>query len=300
MQLSKIVWVFIVLCVSVEVRAEDEFVNKYRNYTPQQIADLPEKERSSKVPMMYSFAARSGLAKGAELQFAMQLNTLMYPGIDDYESAVKSFQGDLGDKATGILTVWQIHNLEKRSGFQKLSRVSFPSDYYSRKSDDYATVRGTMMIHGERIAWPVNYFQLKCYKSGMYCELDELYLIFPDNNSWTQTFDVMQKRTQYYDVTNWSNDIVDAVPSDQGDGCRVTALNLNFKAKEFYQITRNGTEKCEILGVALPKLERPQVAQVVDGEGIINREFRELREKAFSFLSREFRGKVEKLKAENK
>ncbi|UZJ44463.1 hypothetical protein OOT55_17675 [Marinimicrobium sp. C6131] len=300
MQFSKIILVLLAWCMSILVHADDDAVEKYRNYTPQQLTDLPEKERSSSVPMIYSFAARSGLSKGAELLFAMQLNTLMYPGVDDYENAVKLFQKDLGDKATGVLTVWQIHNLEKRSDYQKLSRVSFPSDHYSKKTDKYATVSGTMMIQDERIAWPVNHVQLKCYKEDKYCELDQLYLVFPSDDSWSQTFNVMQDTTQYYNITNWSDDIVDAVPSDLGSGCRVTALNLNFKTKEFYQITRNGTGECETMGVTLPKLERPRIAQIVDGKDIINSQFGELRKKAFSFLSSTFREKVEKLETESK
>lgn len=299
MHLSRIVLVIAVFIMTNVTVADDTAVKKYRNYTPQQLADLPEKERSSSVPMMYSFAARNGLSKGSELMFAMQLNTLMYVGVNDYKNAVKSFQKDLGDKATGVLTVWQIHNLEKRSALQKLSRVSFPSDYYSNKNDTYATVEGTMMIHDERIAWPVNHVQLECYKADKYCKLNQLYLVFPSDDSWLQTFNVMQDTPEYYDITNWSDDIVDAVPSDPGSGCRVTAFNLNFKTKEFYQITRNGTGECEAMGVTFPKLEKPRISQIVDGEDIINKEFGELQKKAFSFLSRDFREKVKKLEAES-
>ena len=298
--LSRIILAIAIISEACVAIADDDAVEKYRNYTPQQLAELPEKERSSSVPMMYSFAARNGLSKGADLLFAMQLNTLMYAGVSNYEGAVKSFQKDLGDKVTGILTVWQIHNLEKRSDFQKLSRISFPSDYSSRKTDSYATISGTMMIHDERIAWPVNHVQLKCYKADKYCVLNQLSLVFPKDDSWSQTYSVMQDSPQYYDITNWTDDIVDAVPSDPGSGCRVTGFNLNFKTKEFYQITRNGTGECETMGVTIPKLEKPRIAQIVDGEDIINKEFGDLRQKAFSFLSSTFREKVKKLEAESK
>lgn len=287
--------------ISSVVLADDSAVEKYRNYTPKQLADLSKEDRSSSVPMMYSFAARSGLSKDSDLLFAMQLNTLMYPGVGDYENAIKSFQKDLGDKATGVLTVWQIHNLEKRSSIQKLSRVSFPSDYFSAKTDTYAKVSGTMMIHDDRIAWPVNYVQLECYKSGKYCELNQLYLVFPDEDSWSQTFSVLQDTPQFYDITNWSDDIVDAKPSDPGNGCKVTNFNLNFKTKEFYQITRNGTGDCKTtLGTTFPKLEKPRISQIVDGKDIIDKEFSALNDKAFSFLSSSFKSKVRKLDAEDK
>lgn len=300
MHSSKIILVIAVISSACVALADDVTVEKYRNYTPQQLADLPEKERSSSVPIMYSFAARNGLSKGADLLFAMQLNTLMYAGLSDYEGAVKSFQKDLGDKPTGALTVWQIHNLEKRSDFQKLSKISFPSDYSSIKTDSYATVSGTMMIHDERIAWPVNHVQLKCYKADKYCELNQLYLEFPKDDSWSQTFGIMQDTPQFYDITNWSNDVIDAVPVDIGSGCRITGLNLNFKTKEFYQITRNGTSECEMMGVDFPKLEKPRITQIVAGEKIIKKEFEDLHQKAFLFLSSVFREKVKKLSAESK
>ncbi len=56
----------------------------------------------------------------------MELNALMYPGLHDFEGAVKLFQKDLGDEPTGILTVWQIHNLQKRAEMQKLGQLIFP------------------------------------------------------------------------------------------------------------------------------------------------------------------------------
>lgn len=47
-------------------------------------------------------------------------------------------------------------------------------------------------------------------------------------------------------------------------------------------------------------LEKPRIAQIVDGEEIINKEFGDLRQKSFPFLSSTFRGKIEKLEAESK
>lgn len=295
MNLSTIILATSITALSYAAVADDNAVKKYGKLTPQQLADLPESERSASVPIMYTQAARKGLSQGADLLFAMQLNTLMYEGIHNYEKAVKSFQKDLGEQSTGTLTVWQIHNLEKRSDFQKLATISFPSDYYSTKTDSYATVKGTMMIHDDQIAWPVNHVQLNCYKKDKYCEMRQLYLEFPKDDSWIYNYNVIQDSPQYYEITNWSNDIIDAVPSDPSSTCRVTSFNLNFKTKEFYQITRNGSGDCEILGQEIPKLEKPRIAQIVDGEEIINKEFAALSRKAFSFLSSDFRERVEKL-----
>lgn len=257
--------------------ADEDAMLKYKDFTPQELATLSEEERHSSVPMAYSSAAGTGLSKGSKLLFAMQLNTLMYPAIGNYKLAVKQYQRDLGDKGTGILTVSQIYKLGKRSEFQKLSKVFFPNQYSSYKAKNFASVQGTMVIHDERIAYPVNHTKLTCYKSGNYCELEQLYLSFPKIDSWSANFQVMEAATEYFDITSWEENTIDAIPSDSGSGCRKTSFNLNFKTKEFYQITRNGDKECEVLGTTFPKLEKPRIAQIVDGEKIINTEFTNLK-----------------------
>jgi len=272
--------------------ADDNATLKYKDFTPQQLATLSKEERQNSVPMSYSSAARTGLSEGSELLFKMQLNSLMYPAIDNYQLAIKQYQRDLGDKYTGILTVSQISKLSKRSDFQKLSRVFFPNQYSSYIANGSASVQGTMMIHDEKIAYPVNHTKLTCYKSGNYCELDQLYLIFPKMDSWGTNFHVMEASTEYFNITSWDENTIDAVPSDAGSGCRKTSFNLNFKTKEFYQITRNGGQKCEINGTTIPKLEKPRVAQIVDGKTIINREFSGLNKIVFEMLSTDFQSKI--------
>ena len=283
------------LLIAVTASADEEAMLKYKDFTPKELAALPEKERHSSVPMAYSSAAGTGLSKGAELIFSMQLNTLMYPGIDNYKLAVKQYQKDLGDNDTGILTVSQIYKLEKRSEFQKLSRVFFPDQYSSYKAKNSASVQGTMMIHDENIAYPVNHIKLTCYKADNYCELKQLYLSFPKIDSWGVNFHVMEAVTEFFDITRWDENTIDALPSDPGSGCRKTSLNLNFKTKEFYQITRNGDKDCEINGVSFPKLEKPRIAQIVDGEKIINAEFAKLKKMAFEMLSVNFQNAITKL-----
>lgn len=156
---------FMGLFVVTLASADEKAVQKYRNYTPQQIKNLPEKVISSTVPMMYTAAAQRGLSVGSELLFGMELNRLMYPGLHDYKAAVKAFQADLGDEPSGVLTVWQIHSLERRSEMQKLSRVLFPDQFSSVKTDDYARIQGTMIIIDEKIAWPINHVKVQCYKT---------------------------------------------------------------------------------------------------------------------------------------
>jgi hypothetical protein len=71
-------------------------------------------------------------------------------------------------------------------------------------------------------------------------------------------------------------------------------LNLNFKTKEFYFITKNAGGNCEVLGTTFEKLAKPRISQIIKGEKIINVEFEKIRKTAFEFLASDFRRKVEK------
>jgi hypothetical protein len=274
--------------------ADDAAVKKFRNFTPEQVKNLSQKVRDSELPMMYTLAAQKGLSKGVQVLYGMELNSLMYPGIGNYESAVKAFQKDLGDPATGVLTVWQIHNLEKRAEKKKLARVSFPNQFSSYKNENYTSVEGTLILLDEAIAWPINHVKLKCYKKESYCEFDQIILATPDDSAWSQSFQVMWHETEIFQITRWSGDIIDAAKNTDNE-CRILSLNLNFKNKEFFYNTRNGVSNCNIMGKDLPKLPKPRIAQIVDGKTIYDREFAKIEKSAYEGLSTEFRKNIEQM-----
>lgn len=287
-------FVFLSLLIAALAFADDAAIKKYRNYTPQQIQKLPEKTLKNDVPMMYTMAAQRGLAEDFELLFAMQLNLLMYSGLHDYKAAVNAYQRDLGDSPTGVLTVWQIHNLEQRADMQKLSRVLFPEQFSDVKTEDFAHIRGTLTILDDRIAWPINHVQVECYKDQNYCQFNQLKINVPNKDSWSQNYHVMQDPTEYFTISRWSQDSIDAVPNETAGACRTTSLNLNFKTKEFYYITLNAGGDCEFMGVSLDKLTKPRISQIVDGSQIINEEYARIQKSAYDVLSSDFRKKVDK------
>lgn len=279
--------------------ADDNAVKKFRNFTPQQIRALPDKVKNSELPMMYSFAAQTGLASDAALLFTMQLNKLMYGAVGDYSAAVRAFQADLGDPSNGVLTVHQIHQLEYRAGLQKLSLVAFPVDFISWISSDGAAVKGTLTMLDERIAWPINHHKVVCFKLQNQCEVTQVILVAPDDKSWAQQYQVMVDSTEYYNVTRWTSDAIDAEYPSKPDSCRTTSLNLNFKTKEFFFITKNAGGKCEILGKSIEKLTKPRISQIVDGKKIIEGEFARVEKTAYEALASDFRKKVESFNAQS-
>ncbi|MCB9990856.1 MAG: hypothetical protein H6867_05705 [Rhodospirillales bacterium] len=274
--------------------ADDEGVKKYRDYTPQQLAELPQDVRSSDVPMMYLFAMQNGIGEGSELLFGMWLNRLMYPGIHNYDTAVKAFQKDLGDEPTGIFTVWQIYNLEQRAEMQKLDTVFFPENFSSYIAKDSAKVEGTVTILEDRIAYPINHVKVNCYKTDGYCEYNMTVLMVPKEDSWSQSYQVMDMGTDIYKITRWENDEIDAVPTNTGT-CRINSLNFNFKTKEFFEIAKNAEGECEFMGTTFEKLAKPRISQILDGKKIIQQEFANLKKKAFEVTASDFQKKANKL-----
>jgi len=278
--------------------SDDNAVKKFRNFTPQQIQALPDKVKTSELPMMYSFAARTGLAPDAGLLFSMQLNRLMYPAAGNYMAAVRAYQADLGDPPNGVLTVHQIHQLEYRSDLQKLSRVSVPVDFSSWISSDSAGVKGTLTMLDENIAWPINYHNIVCFRTQNQCEVTQTILALPDDKSWIQRYQVMVDSTEYYNITRWTSDSIDAEYASTPDSCRTTTLSFNFKTKEFFFITKNAGGKCEILGKSVEKLPKPRISQIVDGKKIVDGEFAKIEKIAYEALASDFRKKVDVFNAE--
>lgn len=277
-------------------------LNKYRNWSPIQVSEMPKEKRSKEMPIAYIWAAQEGLSTGHQLSIGMKLNNLMYPGIENYEKAVKMFQADLNEEDTGHLTVGQIFDLGERHEVSRLERVSFPSDQTSFITKGYASVKGTLKIIDDNIATPVNHVEIHCYKSQESCEFDMINLAFPSEKGFGKNFLVYKNSTEYYKVISWTKNNIEAIPTDRdAENCRKLSLSLDFSTKEFYYITKNGVDNCKTLtGVEFDRLEKPRIAQLVDGEKIFNEAFGKLKKKAFSYYSSKFQDEVEKLLEQTK
>lgn len=184
---------------------------------------------------------------------------------------------------------------------QKLSSVNFPNQFSSFITDAYAVVQGTMIIVDDRIAWPINHVRVSCSKSDNSCDLDQLHFVLPDEKSWSQSYQVMESSTESYEIARWSKDAIESHPLGTSKDCRNTNLSFSFKTKEFYFITRNAGGDCKLmLGGELDKLTKPRVAQIVDGEKIIEEKFSEVQKAAYNVLSSAFRKRVDALNQQDK
>jgi hypothetical protein len=280
--------------------ADEDAVAKYRDFLPAQLLALPEDERESAVPMMFTGAANLAVSPAGNLIMQANLNSLMYNGLADFESAQRAFQADLGELPSGTLTVWQIHTLGYRASRVNMTSVSFfPFDFGGTMSGDWAFVKGTLEIIDEKIAYPVNHVDIECGRASGTCEYRQIALTLPDENSWVQSYHVGEIADEVYQITRWDGQSIDAVPMNS-TGCRINQLSLNFETQEFFEIARNNTSgDCEtMLGVTIPRLEKPRVSRIVDGQQIINAEFNAISKETFTFFSSAFRDKVDTLIAE--
>lgn len=276
-------------------QADEDAVAKYSNFLPEQLLALSEDERRSSVPMMFSGAANLATSPAGDLVMQANLNSLMYDGFADYEGAKRAFQSDLGDEPTGALTVWQIHSLGYRASRVNMTSVSFfPFDFGGTMINNWAFVKGTVEIIDEKIAYPVNHVDIECNRDEGTCEYRQIVLTLPDENSFVQSYYVGEFADTTYRITRWEGQLIDAVPLNNS-ACRTTQLSLNFETQEFFEIARNNTAgDCEtVLGVTLPRLEKPRVSRIVDGREIINGEFEAIREETFTYFSSSFRNQIE-------
>lgn len=273
--------------------AAESGMTKFRNFTPAQIERMPQEQRSSEVPIAYIWAAQKGLSLGKELIFSRELNLLMYGGVGDYKKAVKDFQKDLNDPPTGELTVSQIHQLTKRSEMQIMGTPSILEKFESRKIGGFATVRGTMVILDEKIAWPINLHNVQCIQSLGTCSVRQVAIWTPNETSFSQTLTIFEDQSGTYEITKWEKDVIEA--RSDSSGCREESVTLNFKLQEFFFITRNGSKPCESLGVKIPPLQKPRIAQLIDGKDVISKEFNRMKEAAFKVTSSRFQRQVKDL-----
>ena len=118
--------------------------------------------------------------------------------------------------------------------------------------------------------------------------------MLPDDEYFTQMYQVMDMGTDIYKITRWEGDYIDAV-STSNESCRTVSLSYNFKTKEFFETTRNTGKECDLLGENIPKLSKPRIAQVVDGKKIYQAEYSKIQERAYSYLASDFRKQVDEL-----
>jgi hypothetical protein len=274
----------------------------------QDAAKPSEEETKPKTFLEEMQAASPADRRKFKLVLRMQLHKLMYPGLEDLDRAMKMFQKDLGAEPTGEITEEQLKELSRRVNKQNIPDIHFPTDFSftpieRMQKNGFATVSGTAVIldSEERMGFPINKVHISCYKDEKYCEMRETYFGIiggGDELTGDRTWTFFERDT-IFKLISWTDDAIEAVESDSS-GSRIGSLSLNFKAKEFFWITKNTGNKDDgsRTGVKFEPLKKPRVAQLVNGDKIVFEYFKELKKEAHSFLSSDFLKQVGEMAAE--
>jgi hypothetical protein len=266
---------------------------KYRDYTPQQIAELPEAVRLNEVPIRYIFAAQGYEdPAGFELVHSMKLQALMYPAAVSFKQAVIEFQRDLEEPPTGTLTVSQIAELTYRNGIVKLGRAELPNTVRAVTIyDQYATAQGTWAGVDEALPWPINQVQIECDQQLASCEESTTSVVVPGHESWEMNYLILTS-TDRYDVTRWRNQQIDAT---RLLNCR----HIDLTIRRDGEVTRAPGEPASIAENCAANLipgdtaaELPDAVRLIDGGDVIRNQYRALRRLALSLMSSAFQAKL--------
>ena len=191
--------------------AGQDSVALFEGFLPHQIVEMSEEEINSSVPIKFIGVASLAASEEGDLILQSSLNTLMYNGLADYEGARRAFQADLGEDATGELTVGQISTLLYRASRANMIDVSFfPFDFGGTMSDSWAFVQGTLKMIDEPIADPINHVDIECSRDAGTCRYRMITLTVPDENSWVQSYTVAETVDETYRITGWENRQIDA------------------------------------------------------------------------------------------
>lgn len=271
---------------------------KYRDYTPSQIAALPEAVRLNEVPVRYIFAAQGYEdPAGFELVHSMKLQALMYPAVASFGDAVKAFQRDLGEPATGTLTVSQIAELTYRNGLVKLGRVELPNTVRAvTVEDDYASAQGTWAGIDKAVPLPINQVHIECNREPGFCQESTITVVVPGRDSWEMSYLVLST-TNRYAVTSWQRRSVEAT---RLVNCRHVDLKIDGDGAVERLLGEPASieEDCSTGGLPPSALgEPPQPARLIDGGEVIRSQYQALRRQALGVMSSDFQKRLEAWRA---
>ena len=96
----------------------------------------------------------------------------------------------------------------------------------------------------------MNIVSIVCYKTGLYCELDEIDIASPDDIPGTDNFQIIQPDREHFTIVDWKPQQISARLIPNADSCRDTELKLDFQRKAYFLIVTNGTRACNVIGNA--------------------------------------------------
>jgi hypothetical protein len=190
---------------------------------------------------------------------AISLQVLMYP---PPPKGVEQFQTDLGVPTTGELTFGQFEELNRRSTRFKDTPVyvgGWNTNIYVA-AGVLATVSGTWVIEGEKIAFPINKSEITCKRASKECKIVQANLSVPGIEKGGDSYN-LDLTVSTYEIVSWTSEEILARTSGS---CRSSLLTLNLKAHEVFETIRNNDPAaCREQPLSLPPLDAPRISRLV-------------------------------------
>jgi hypothetical protein len=143
---------------------------------------------------------------------------------------------------------------------------------------DYASARGTMIIEGDKIAWPLNISDVECFQQAGYCYQSDVDI---DDDTSGGPIYYLNSSVTPLPIASWNDEEVVATNEAL---CATTTLTINIKAKEVYWITRNNGQSCAMMA----PLAKPQISELVNGFNVSQEYFAKKQEETNGYRSREY------------
>lgn len=239
---------------------------------------------------------KSGMAKTVvDATLSGSLQILFYPtGV----VGIRQFQTDIGATKTGVLTVSEFSELTRRVTRQRDTAVSV-SGFAGPKISTFrgfASVEGTWIIEGERIADPINTSKIRCLKARQECDLTQASVRIPKVEASDGTY-FLSLFSRTYSVISWTKDEIRAQTSGK---CRTTLLSLNLNSNEVFEVTSNNRNReCLRDPLTLPALDKPRIARLIPGFKVAQKFWSDRQKITGEYINPRFRKSFDSLENEN-
>ena len=268
--------------------------SRYDDLSIDELENLP-KEELDQLPVSIIIAKSGFPEEMMRTALAHSFATLYYLDMSqsNFEATSRKFQRDIGAPVTGVLTVGQMEQLQKRAETVSKSRISAGSYSSVLINNDAAVAEGTYEIVDDQIAFPTNVARIVCYRAIGTC--DETQAIIQDiGGSY-----FLGHLNESYKVLSWTPSEIIARAGGDTD-CRHLTLTLNSRTNEATVVTTNNdTSGCDIGlgGENLPALGRPRVSRLVNGYDVTGK-WNDSRDQAnLALFSLEYRELAKQIKS---
>ena len=246
------------------------FINDSYAITEKEFYKLPEEKR--KEVLVEEFESNQGkglMKKYLKLITLMHMHNFGYfirkPSDDQVIQYYKHFQKQLGVPETGKLTMGQFERFLEQPSIRHEPQTYIGLFLQIKVGEQFAFAKGAWEIVGDKIADPINFSTIECFKRRGVCTEAYVALTVPKINKTDSQRDISLDTTTF-EIISWKDGEIVAKPvSDKG--CKTRKLIINGNSQEVTEIVTNNKEEQCAVGDLIPadvfKLDKPRISRMV-------------------------------------